>query len=265
MTFSSPKRRISDTENKLRILFCLGALGTVTAEQLWPFVARLELMEYMPFCVLLDELKKDGAIAAGSHALEGMLFLTREGEKTLSLFSSKVLHADRERILREAAAYAARLNERRQTLAVYERSQGGELCVASTVREGDVPTLFLRLRTRERALAEAAQKGFPARAPRILTLLYTLPFSFSADPLPVASSQEEALLLAEDGRPALCAYGGNEYGAAVSLKGADAAYTALLLLTDREAAQGWCLAAGAQGEALAAKLTALLLSEGALP
>ncbi len=265
MTFFSPKRKISDTENKLRILFCLGALGMATPEQLWPLVARLELMEYMPFCVFVDELKKDGAIAAGRHAMEGMLFLTREGEQTLSLFSSKVLPADKERIQREAAAYAARLNERRQTRAVYERSRNGELCVASTVCEGDVPTLFLRLCTRERALAEAVQKGFPARAPRILTLLYTLPFIPSAEPLPTVASQEEALALAEGGRPALCTYGGNEYGAAISLKGTESAYTALLLLTERETAQGWCLAADARGGALAAKLTSLFLSEGARP
>lgn len=262
MAFFSPRRRVSDTENKLRILFCLDALGMATPEQLWPFVARLELMEYMPFCMFVDELKKDGAIAVGRNALEGALYLTAAGERTLSLFSAKLIHADKERIQKEAAAYAALLNERRQARAVYERAEADGLRVAATVCEGDVPTLFLRLRTHKRALAEAAQKGFPARAPRILTLLYTLPFAPSAQALPVAASQEEALALAESGQMALCAYGGHEHGAAVCLRAADAAYTALLLLPSRESAQGWCLAAQAQGEALADKLTALLASEG---
>lgn len=259
MAFFSPRRRVSDTENKLRILFCLDTLGMATPEQLWPFVARLELMDYMPFCVFVDELKKDGAISSGRHALEGALFLTAEGERTLSLFSSKLIHADKERIQKEGAAYAAQLSERRQARAVYERAQGDCLRVAATVCEGDVPTLFLRLRTREGALAEAAQKGFPARAPRILTLLYTLPFAPSARALPVAASQEEALALAESGQPALCAYGGHEHGAVVCVSAAGAAYTALLLLPDRESAQGWCEAALARGGALAGRLTALLL------
>ena len=49
MPFLSPKRKISDTENKLRVLCCLDALGMATQDQLWPFVAQLELMEYLPF------------------------------------------------------------------------------------------------------------------------------------------------------------------------------------------------------------------------
>ena len=55
MPLLSPKRRVSDVENKLRVLFCLKALGLVTQEQLWPIVARMELMDYLPFCLLLDE------------------------------------------------------------------------------------------------------------------------------------------------------------------------------------------------------------------
>ena len=35
------------------------ALGMATLDQqLWPFVAQLELMDYMPLCVFVDELKK---------------------------------------------------------------------------------------------------------------------------------------------------------------------------------------------------------------
>ena len=72
MPLFSPKRKISDAENKLRVLLCLDALGLAALDELWPFVARLELMEYMHFCLLVDELAKDGAIAQGSHALSGV-------------------------------------------------------------------------------------------------------------------------------------------------------------------------------------------------
>ena len=79
MPFLSPKRRVSDAENKLRLLLCLRALGMATSDQLWPFVAELELMEYLPYCLLLDELKKDGEVAQGRCALEGVLYLTPKG------------------------------------------------------------------------------------------------------------------------------------------------------------------------------------------
>ena len=81
MPFLSPKRRVSDAENKLRLLLCLRALGMATSDQLWPFVAELELMEYLPFCLLLDELKKDGEVAQGRCALEGVLFLTPKARR----------------------------------------------------------------------------------------------------------------------------------------------------------------------------------------
>ena len=104
MPFLSPKRRVSDAENKLRLLLCLRALGMATSDQLWPFVAGLELMEYLPYCLLLDELKKDGEVAQGRFALEGVLYLTPRGEKTLSLLRDKLTHTDCERIRAAATA-----------------------------------------------------------------------------------------------------------------------------------------------------------------
>lgn len=259
MAFFSPKRRVSDAENKLRLLMCLRALGMASGDQLWPFVASLELMEYLPYCLLIDELKKDGAVAQGSHALEGMLYLTPEGERTLALLGDKLVRTDRERIRAAAPAYAARLNERRQASAAYRRGEAGLSRASCAVREGDVPTLLLEVSTPDETLARAAVHGFRACAPGLLRLLYTLPLKDGeGQTLPLASNQEEALAQAAAGHAALCAYGGPECAAAVPLgKGADR-YDVLLLLPGREAAQSWAASAAAEGEALAARITELL-------
>ena len=103
MPLFSPKRNISDTEYKLRILCCLDALGMATQEQLWPFVAQMELMEYIPFCMFLDELKTAGAVASARHGLEGTLYLTPDGKEQLRLFLRRMPHTDQERI-RQAAS-----------------------------------------------------------------------------------------------------------------------------------------------------------------
>ena len=260
----SPKRRVSDAENKLRLLLCLRALGMATSEQLWPFVAELELMEYLPFCLLLDELQKDGEVARGRCALEGVLFLTPKGEKTLSLLRDKLTHTDCRRIREAAPAYAAGLNERRQAAAAYRRAEPGRYRARGTVREGDVPALVLDVNTPDEALARAAVRGFRSCAPRLLTLMYTLPFEDGGRPLPVAGSQEEALRAAAEGRLALLAYGGREHAAAVSLREGENAYAVLLLLPTREAAQGWAEAACGSAEALARQVTELVTGkEGA--
>ena len=240
MALFFPKRRVSDAENKLRLLLCLRALGMASSEQLWPFVAQLELMEYLPYCLLLDELKKAGVVALGRYALEGMLYLTPEGEKTLALLGDKLIPTDCERI-RQAAP--------------------GAFHAVGTVREGDVPTLVLDVRTVDEALARAAVGGFRACAPRLLTLLYTLPFEEKGPDLPRRRGQEEALEEALAGHPGLLAYGGPERAAAVALREGGNAYGVLLLLPDRGAAQGWAAAAEADGEALARRVTELIREE----
>lgn len=256
MPLSSPKRRISDTENKLRVLYCLDALGMATQEQLWPFVAQLELMEYVPFCLFLDELRSDGAVAAASHALEGALYLTAQGHKQLELFQGKLVHADRERIRRAAPEYAARMSERRQAQAVYEGESGGWYRAACTLREDDVPTLLLRITSPDSRLADRAVKGFRSCAAHLLTLLYTLPFEPFAGEVPSALSQEEALRTVQPGHPVLCDFGGRACAAVVSVRGGETQYTLLLLLPDERLAWGWALAA--DGSLLADQLTALI-------
>ena len=87
-------------------------------------------MEYLPYCLLLDELKKDGEVAQGRCALEGVLYLTPKGEKTLSLLRDKLTHTDCRRIREAAPAYAAGLNERRQAAAGVPAGPKRGLCRA---------------------------------------------------------------------------------------------------------------------------------------
>lgn len=259
MPLLPPKRRVSDVENKLRVLYCLNALGMASQEQLWPFVAQMELMEYLPFCLLLDELRHDGAVAQGAGAVAGMLYLTPEGEKTLDLFGHKLLHTDCQRILEEAPKYAARLNERRHLRAAYEKPEDDNFGALCTVREDDAPTLLVRVRTPESALTEALVKRFDSIASRMLTLLYTLPGSNDKTEPPVLA-EAEALHQARPGSPLLCGYGGREHGAVVCVKDRRAAYTLLLLWPEAASAGRWAIAADRQGTSLAEKLTALIES-----
>lgn len=254
MPFLSPKRKVSDPENKLRVLYCLDKLGMATQEQLWPFVAQLELMEYIPFCMFVDELLSDGAIASGTHAMEGSLYLTAAGRQQLALFSGKMVHADKEHITREAPAYAQSLSESRQVRAAYELAQGGEYRAMATVCEGDVPTMLLRVRSRSGQLIERFVKQFPSVAAQMLARLYLLPLSDAGAPMPQVLTQDQAL---EAAAPALCAYGGREHAAVVQIGDSSLQYTLLLLLPSAEMAWGWAQSAQAAGETLAAGLTEL--------
>ena len=189
-----------------------------------------------------------------------MLYLTPKGEKTLSLLRDKLTHTDCRRIREAAPAYAAGLNERRQAAAAYRRAEAGLCRAVGTVREGDVPALVLDVRTPQEALARAVVHGFRTCAPRLLTLLYTLPFEEDGGPLPVLP-YEEALRAAGEGHPALVSYGGREHAAAVSLRKGETTFAVLLLLPTREAAQGWAAAACRAAETLAGQVMELLSGE----
>ena len=258
MPLFSPKRKISDAENKLRVLYCLDALGMATQEQLWPFVARLELMEYIPFCLFADELKNDGAVAVGSHALAGELYLTEAGKQQLKLFENRLLPTEKERIAQSAREYRSQLSQRRQMRAVYESAADGQYRASLTVREGDVPTLFLRISTADEQLVERAVKGFQPAVPKLLNQLYTLPFSPAEGDIPQSLSQEAAIACVSPGQPQLCAFGGREHAAVVCVEHGGASYVVMLLLPTEAQAWGWAQAADVSAHALASCMTAAL-------
>ncbi len=256
MPILTPKRKVSDTENKLRVLYSLDALGAATQEQLWPFVAQLELMEYIPFCMFVDELKMGGAIASGRNALEGMLYLTAEGAEQLRLFSSRIPYTDRERIRQAASEYAAKLSQRRTARTAYELAPEGEYRACCAMYDGDVPTVFVRIQSKNSELVQSAVKRFEEYAPRLFVMLYTL--SFEPCAAPEALGEGEALCAAAPGRPALCAFGGREHAGAVSVCHDGNGYTLMLLMPDADSAWGWARMADGMGEALARRITAIL-------
>lgn len=253
----SVRRNISEAENKLRVLFCLNALGMATQEELWPFIAKLDFMDYLPMCMYVDELIGDGAVALGSHALQGVLYLTAEGEKQLSLFSAKLIPADRDRILDAAPRYLGELRARKQVRSAYERPTDAAFGAALTMREGDVPTLFIRLVTDDERLAGKAVRGFHSCAPLLLDLLYTLDLTSSASAAPAPLTQDEAIRTVRPGRPELCAFGGREHAAVVQFEDSTARYTVLLLLPTAQLAWDWAQAADTAGRELAGALNVL--------
>ena len=90
MDYGYEKRNISDLEYRLRLLMCVNELGAVTREQLWPFVAKLEMMDYMPMCLYLDQLLTSHAIKEGEGVLRDTLFITEVGAAQLMMFQGKI-------------------------------------------------------------------------------------------------------------------------------------------------------------------------------
>lgn len=186
MPLRSPKRRISDAENKLRLLYAVHVLGQVTETQLWPFVASLDLMDYIPMQLLLHELFTSGDLALGAEALSGLISLSAQGEDSLRLFKHRIMLSDREMMDSAAPAYRAQLEKRRQVRAVYESAREGDYHVLLSLTEGELPVLSIRVATASREYASRSLRAFESSAASILSYLYGL------GPIAKASQEQAA-------------------------------------------------------------------------
>lgn len=226
MPLKPPGRRVSDAENKLRLLCCVEALGTVTETQLWPFVAALALMDYMPMQLYLHELLSGGDLETGAHALKEQLFVSAQGRDTLRLFRHRVLPSDQEQIAGAAPAYRAKLLERSQVKAVYEMASPGDYRALLELRDGELPTLTIRIATQSRDLASRAIHAFPTKAAQLLTYLYGL--------IPSADASIPGGLL--ERKPSLTFHSAHEYTVTAVLSHPRADITLGLLLPDEQSA-----------------------------
>ncbi len=188
MPITSPPRRVSETENMLRLLFSVDALGSLNAAQLWTFAAEQELMDYMSMRLCLHKLLETGELETGEGAMAGQLLLTDRGREAVTLFGERLPGDVRERICAAAPAYRQRVQQSRQVRAAYEMARPKDYRLALSVREGDLPTMRLRIATASRQLAGRAIHHFQTRAAEATTYLYTLAAQALA-----AAAQEKAL------------------------------------------------------------------------
>jgi hypothetical protein len=142
MTELYEKRNRSDLEYRLVILCCLKELGIVTMEQLWPFIARLNLMEYMQMCVFLRQLQQDGYAAEGAGSIQGALYITDTGINLLQVLGDKIPHSDRTKIQSEAPAYLGLLREALTARAVYHTGPDNAYTAKCAITDGDLPAFW---------------------------------------------------------------------------------------------------------------------------
>lgn len=174
MPITSPPRRVSETENMLRLLFSVDALGSLNAAQLWTFAAEQELMDYMSMRLCLHKLLETGELETGEGAMAGQLLLTDRGREAVTLFGERLPGDVRERIGAAAPAYRQQVQRSRQVQAAYEMARPRDYRLALSVREGDLPTMRLRITTGSRQLAGRAIHHFQTRAAEATTYLYAL-------------------------------------------------------------------------------------------
>lgn len=235
MPLQSPPRKISETENMLGLLCCVDALGSVTATQLWVFVAQLELMDYVTMRLCLHKLLGAGELEYGEGSLDEHLLLTDRGREALQLFGDRLPKAVRARVSSAAPEFHGRMLSNQQVRAVYEMAKPSEYRLCLSVCEGDLPTIRLRMHTNSRPLAGKAIHRFSANAAMATTYLYGLAEEATQNTVTSHAAGELTL-------PAITEHSATEYTASVILPGKKAQYEVALLLPTRKAAEAFVTA-----------------------
>jgi hypothetical protein len=241
MPINSPPRKVSETENMLRLLLCVDALDSVTPTQLWTFAAEQELMDYVSMRLCLHKLLAAGEVETGGGSLTEQLILTDRGREALALFGARLPGDIRTRIALSAPEFRTRIVRHQQVRATYEIARANDFRLNLSVYEGDLPTVRLHMETHSRALASRTLHRFPIHAARVTTYLYEL--AEQAVNLPVDTESEPL------SPEAITGHSATEYTANVTLEGKKARFEIELLLPTREASEAFVRRLTQPGEA----------------
>ena len=229
MPINSPPRKVSETENMLRLLLCVDTLDSVTPTQLWTFVAEQELMDYVSMRLCLHKLLSAGEVETGGGSLTEQLIVTDRGREALSLFGTRLPGDVSARILAAAPEFHGRMVRNQQVRAAYEIARPNDYRINLSVHEGDLPTVRLHMETQNRSLAGRAIHRFAINASRVTTYLYGLAEQATRD-----FAQADAAPLPPG---AVTEHSAAEYTARATLTGKKARFEAELLLPSRKAAE----------------------------
>jgi hypothetical protein len=230
MPIKSPPRKVSETENMLRLLMSVDTLGSVTSTQLWTFVIEQELMDYVTMRLCLHKLLGAGELETGGGALGEQLLVTDRGREALKLFGTRLPGIVRERVNLAAPEFRNRVLRNQQVRAAYESARPNDYRLNLSIYEGDLPTVRLHMETHNRALAGRTIHRFVPYASHVTTYLYGLAEQSmhtpaeSAPPLPPEAVTEHSAA---------------EYTARVAVTGKKARFVVELLLPTRKAAEAF--------------------------
>jgi hypothetical protein len=229
MTIHSPPRKVSETENMLRLMQCVDTLDSVTSTQLWTFVAELELMDYVSMRLCLHKLISAGEMETGRGALGEQLLVTDRGREALSLFGTRLPGDVRKRIREAAPEFRERVIRNQQVRAAYEMARPNDYRLNLSVYEGDLPTVRLRMETHNRSLAARTIHRFTPCASRMTTYLYGL----AEKALSLPDGEGETAIAPN----AVTEHSAAEYTARATVAGKKARFELELLLPSRAAAE----------------------------
>lgn len=163
MFIHSTDREVRD---KLTLIYILARFNVpLTYQQMTEFVMGLELMNYFSMLQYVNEMKDTGLIEENNVDSEEFIMVTKDGHKTLSMFSERISASTAETIEAAIEVTKSKMAKERQIRATFKRISDNEFNVRLEMLEGDnhLMNLTFLVFSQERAkmLCDSWKKNAP--------------------------------------------------------------------------------------------------------
>ena len=155
-----------EVRDKLTLIYIMARFNVpLSYQQLTEFVMGLELINYFTMLQYLTEMKETGLIEENTIEDEQLVMVTKDGHRTLSMFTERISASSAETIEAAIEITKSKMAKERQIRANFKRVSDNEFSVHLEMLEGDNHLMNLKFLvfTQERAkmLCESWNRNAP--------------------------------------------------------------------------------------------------------
>lgn len=165
MFINSTDREVRD---KLTLIYIMARFNVpLSYQQLTEFVMGLELMNYFTMLQYINEMKDTGLIEENHIEDEELIMVTKDGHRTLSMFSERISASTAETIEAAIEVTKSKMAKERQIKANFVRITDNEFNVHLEMLEGDNHLMNLKFLVFSQERAKQLCESWKLNAPNL--------------------------------------------------------------------------------------------------
>lgn len=157
-----------EVRDKLTLIYIMARFNVpLSYQQLTEFVMSLELMNYFTMLQYLTEMKDTGLIEENVVEDEELVMVTKDGHRTLSMFSERISASTAEMIESAIEKAKSTMAKERQIRANFKRISDSEFNVHLEMLEGDNHLMNLKFLVFTQERAKSLCESWKSNAPNL--------------------------------------------------------------------------------------------------
>jgi len=157
-----------EVRDKLTLIYIMARFNVpLSYQQLTEFVMGLELINYFTMLQYLTEMKETGLIEENQIEDEALIMVTKDGHRTLSMFTERISATSAETIEAAIELTKSKMAKERQIRAHFKRVSDNEFSVRLEMLEGDNHLMNLQFLVFTQERAKMLCESWKTNAPNL--------------------------------------------------------------------------------------------------